>query len=239
MPIPPNRSASRRLARAGLVLLVAAVGACGQTTASPTTITTVATTTTTSTTTTTTTTTTVPPEVLSETDSAPTTAEPDGDDGEDERRRNGNGNGSRIRLRNDGLGTAAFGTSESDAVASLSDQLGEPKRSRSKSQSCGNWTSAGWSALGITAHFSRGTFTGWEVVKKSTATTAEGVGVGSTMGRFRAAYGDRFEWLHDNLDNEFAIDRHGRRTFIGGVADGGDNDSRVRQLWAGYTCSAS
>jgi hypothetical protein len=144
-----------------------------------------------------------------------------------------------VRLRADGLGTLAFGTDEDDAVRSLTAQLGSPHRGPTRTEVCGNVTMAEWESGGITAYFNKGRFQGWEAVRGGNTVTAEGIGVGSTVRAVRAAYGDRLEWLHDeNLDNEFAIDRHGRRSFVGGLTDGDDDGSRVKRLWAGYTCAA-
>jgi hypothetical protein len=111
--------------------------------------------------------------------------------------------GQGITLRGDGLGIVSFGQPADEVLAILERVIGSPPSDQGAEA---DWIEfVGWSELGLYVGFDTpmsSEFTGesrllgWDAfgpVGGPRPTTAEGVGVGSTLAELRAAYGDRLD----------------------------------------------
>ena len=141
-----------------------------------------------------------------------------------------------IVLNPDGLG---FTTEDSGSVSRIdfgSDQqltrdavvksLGEPS-DEGTNQECapGPPDFAYWDELQL--YFENGTFAGWSIHNDSTLTTADGIGLGSTLDEYEQAYGDV-------TVEETSL---GREFFDEAYNAGIDDNDRIDRLTTGTVCA--
>jgi hypothetical protein len=141
-------------------------------------------------------------------------------------------------LRPDGVGFVDFGTAEPDAVSQMSEAFGSAEAGTTAEEVCGPRTTATWASAGLTAFFTAGRFDGWSV-NEAGLVTDKGIGVSSTIAQAREAYGDDLSWFEGStLGDELSINHGAENLYIGGLASGTGDSSRIETLWAGFICAA-
>jgi hypothetical protein len=120
-----------------------------------------------------------------------------------------------------------FGTPADEVLRVLEIVQGAPPREQGESADCGG-SYATWER-GPSVRFRGDRMVGWSVGEPG-ATTAAGVGVGSTRRDLEAAYVVRL--AHTSLGFEFSTGG------LAGVLDGEGEDARIVALWAGEVCLA-
>ena len=126
----------------------------------------------------------------------------------------------------------AFGTSEANVVAVLTNLRGKP-RNRGVNRECGAGPLgfASW-ADGLSLQFNQGRFAGWHVDGRrqgaNKLTTINGVGTGSTRTQLNKAYTVKVS--QSTLGTEFSAGS------LGGLLSGSKPTDRVTSLWSGTTC---
>ncbi|HEX2806640.1 MAG TPA: hypothetical protein VHN80_10770, partial [Kineosporiaceae bacterium] len=146
-----------------------------------------------------------------------------------------------LMLEPDGLGALVsgtsirhlpFGTTKLSTVSTaLTATLGGRPRSSSSSE-CGQGPRTTLGRSGFSALFNRTTFVGWTDTGRTghRLTTANGIGVGSTLTALRKAFGP-VTVTSDTLGPEFTLG-----SGFGGLLDGTGGQSRITTLYAGETC---
>ena len=81
----------------------------------------------------------------------------------------------------------------------------------------------------LTLTFQNGSFVGWTVPDDSSLTTADGIGIGTTVAELKDAYGEV------NID-EASIGNIFAAGDLFGLVDTNDDDGKVTAFWAGTTC---
>ena len=123
-----------------------------------------------------------------------------------------------------------FTASYADAVASVTAVLGAPSDEGDQPECpAGPATYAAWADVGLSLTFQDGAFVGWSARPTATLVTADGIGIGSTVGELRAAHpGTTF--ITTGLGEEFEADG------LFGVATDSTDAGQITDMWAGTTC---
>lgn len=150
-----------------------------------------------------------------------------------------------VVLEPEGLGVVAFGDPAEEVVAELTDVLGRPTDDRPLG-SCPTGEVerlVAFAELAVLIGDREGTarFVAWDLGESSGAfpalRTAEGVGVGTTLGELRAAYGDRLDVRGDDPFGpgfEVQVPAPGR---LGGTLTGTESTDTVATVGGGMaTC---
>jgi hypothetical protein len=154
-------------------------------------------------------------------------------------------------LKPDGIGDLAFGAGEAEARAALTKALGPPTFDESlpaESCSTGATRRVSWGDLTVLLGPGPGgglTMVGWtygtsEPPPTPALTTAEGIGVGSTVAQLRAAYGDRVMVSEDTAAGvvRFSVQGSRYQLPLAGVVSGPGDTATVRALYGGSYCAA-
>ena len=153
-----------------------------------------------------------------------------------------------IRLRSDGIGDVPFGTAEADVRAALTAAFGPPGFEESlpdDSCSTGATRRLSWSDLQVLLGpdgAGRLTLVGWtygtaDPPAEPALTTAEGIGVGSSLAQLRSAYG-RVEVTEDAGAGvvRFSAQAGNPPRPLDGVLTDASDSAAVRALYAGSYC---
>jgi hypothetical protein len=154
-----------------------------------------------------------------------------------------------VALKPDGIGDLAFGAGEAEARAALTKAFGPPTFDESlpaESCSTGATRRVSWGDLTVLLGPGPGgglTMVGWTYGTTAppaspALTTAEGIGVGSTVAQLRAAYGDRLQVSQDTAAGvvRFTVPGSRYQLPLAGVVSGPGDTATVRALYAGSYC---
>ncbi len=129
--------------------------------------------------------------------------------------------------------TLPFGSAQSIVVNAVTDLLGPPSETNAGSVDCGNGQDgvAIWDDA-IMLEFAESSFIGWSLRQRSTLTTSNGIGLGTTLATLRSGLSVTVD--ESTLGTEFATttDEAG----FGGLLTDDTDSAVVSDLWAGSIC---
>ncbi|MBK5223803.1 MAG: hypothetical protein JJE52_13225 [Acidimicrobiia bacterium] len=138
--------------------------------------------------------------------------------------------GDGLVLVGDDTVLLAFDISEAEVLDGLVAALGEPDGAGPEEECpAGPADFARFSATGLSLTFQGGNFVGWSARPTASLETAEGIGVGSTVGELTAAYPET-TIKESSLGWEFSAGG------LYGVASSDTDGGVIETMWAGTTC---
>jgi hypothetical protein len=159
----------------------------------------------------------------------------------------------QIVLGADGVGAVKFGTNSAHTIARFMQALGQPDKNTPlpAGGACGATRRLHWANFQVlvnevvsTAGAGKPGFAGWFLGPAATGTapsgmgydfrTEKGIGVGSTVGQIKAAYGTDQQIARGEQGWGFTITAPGG--IIIGQLDGGSDNNKVRNIQAGNYC---
>ncbi len=154
-----------------------------------------------------------------------------------------------VQLKPDGIGDLVFGTGEAETRAALTKAFGPPTFDETlPAESCttGATRRVSWGDLVVLFGPGTGgglTMVGWtygtpDPPAEPPLTTAEGVGVGTTVAQLRSAYGERVEVREDEAAGvvRFSVQGSRYQLPLAGVLSGSTDAATVRAIYAGSYC---
>jgi hypothetical protein len=159
------------------------------------------------------------------------------------------GGGAAVPLKPDGIGDLAFGAGEAQTRAVLTRAVGPPSFDETlpaESCSTGATRRVSWGDLVVLLGPGDGrplSLVGWTYGTPDppafpALTTAEGIGVGSTLAQLRSAYGEKVEVTEDQAAGvvRFSVQGSRYQLPLAGVLSGPGDTATVRALYAGSYC---
>lgn len=122
-----------------------------------------------------------------------------------------------------------FGTEHDGAISAVGVALGDPDHDDAVPDCPAGPADAAQYDDELTLTFQNSSFVGWTIPDGSSLTTADGIGIGTTVAELEDAYSEV------NID-EASIGNIFAAGDLFGLVDTNDDDGKVTALWAGTTC---